>query len=260
MSWLSETEAVPVYRNDEDHPLAQSPPVFNAPTVVLAAIAGLATLHLGRELLSPDDDLWVILVGAFIPSRYGSDVLPGGSIAKVTSFVTHMGLHGDYAHLAVNCGWLLAFGSIVGRRIGTWRFIALSIVTGIAGALAFLACNWGLAAPMVGASGAISGLMGAAVRFMFSSLAMGGRDGGLLSPRMSLAEVFRDPRARLMIGSWVALNLLFGLVLGTVFSAGGIAWEAHLGGFAAGLLLFDWFDRQGPVTHDGAGRTVQSLD
>ena len=261
MSWLSDVEAEQVLDapKDEDHPLAQSPPVFNAPSVVLAAIAVLAALHFGRDLLSPEDDQWVILVGAFIPSRYSGDVLPGGSIAKVTSFVTHMGLHGDYAHLAVNCGWLLAFGSIVGRRIGAWRFVGLSLATGIAGALAFLASNWGLAAPMVGASGAISGLMGAAVRFMFSSLAMGGRDGGLLSPRMSLAEVFRDPRARLMIGSWVALNLFFGLVLGTIFSAGGIAWEAHLGGFAVGLLLFDWFDRQGPVTYDGSGTTQPPL-
>ena len=243
------------HTTDEDRPLAQSPPVFNAPSVVLATIAVLAALHFGREMLSPDDDQWVILVGAFIPSRYSGDLLPGGSIAKVTSFITHMGLHGDYAHLAVNCGWLLAFGSIVGRRIGALRFCALSLVTGIAGALAFLGFNWGLAAPMVGASGAISGLMGGAVRFMFSSLAIGGRDGGRFSPRMSVVEVFRDPRARLMIGSWVALNLLFGLVLGAMFSAGGIAWEAHLGGFAAGLLLFDWFDRQAPVTYDGAGPT-----
>ena len=63
---------------------------------------------------------------------------------------------------------------------------------------------------------------------------------------MSVAEVFQDQRARLMIGSWVAINLLFGLFLDRMFSAGGIAWEAHLGGFAAGLLLFSWFDIEVP--------------
>ncbi len=224
--------------------MATSQPVFNAPNVVLATIVALAAVHLGREFLDPAQEEWLLLVGAFIPARYAGQVLPGGDVAKITSFVTHMGLHGDYAHLAVNCGWMLAFGSIVGRRIGTARFLALSVVTGIVGAASFLAFNWGLFAPMVGASGAISGLMGASVRFMFNSLATGGRDGSTVAPRMSLAEVFRDQRARLMIGSWVAINLLFGLFLDRMFSAGGIAWEAHLGGFAAGLFLFAWFDRE----------------
>ena len=67
MSWLSDVEAEQVLdaAKDEDHPLAQSPPAFNAPSVVLAAIAVLAALHFGRDLLSPEDDQWVILVGAF---------------------------------------------------------------------------------------------------------------------------------------------------------------------------------------------------
>ncbi len=224
--------------------MATSQPVFNAPNVVLATIAALAALHVGREFLDQETERWVVLAGAFIPARYVGESLPGGAIAKVTSFVTHMALHGDYTHLAINCGWMLAFGSIVGRRVGTARFLALSVVTGIAGATLFLVMNWGLLAPMIGASGAISGLMGAAVRFMFNSLADGGRDGASVAPRMSLKQVFRDQRARLMIGSWVAINLLFGLVFDRVFSAGGIAWEAHLGGFLTGLLLFDWFDRE----------------
>ena len=224
--------------------MASSQPVFNAPNVVMATLAVLVALHVGREFLGPELEQWVVLAGAFIPSRYSGDSLPGGEIAKLTSFITHMGLHGDYAHLAVNCGWMLAFGSIVARRIGASRFLALAAVTGIAGAALFWLMNWGLAAPMVGASGAISGLMGAAVRFMFNPLAIGGLDGSAIVPRMSLQEIMHDRRARLMIGSWVAINLLFGLVLDRVFSAGGIAWEAHLGGFVAGLLLFAWFDRQ----------------
>ena len=64
---------------------------------------------------------------------------------------------------------------------------------------------------------------------------------------MSLLQVLQDQRARLMIGSWVGINLLFGLVFDRIFSAGGIAWEAHLGGFVAGLILFDWFDRVVPA-------------
>ena len=240
--------------------LAKPQPIFNAPHVVLATIAALAAVHVGREFLSLETDRWLVLAGAFIPARYVSDGLPGGPIAGVTSFVTHMGLHGDYAHLAVNCGWLLAFGSIVGRRIGTLRFLALALVTGIAGAAFFLVMNWGLFAPMVGASGAISGLMGAAVRFMFNARAAGGQDGASLAPRMSLRDVLLDRRARLMIGTWVAINLLFGLVLDKFFSAGGIAWEAHLGGFLAGLVLFDWFDRNGPAAVEHPDDLIPPLD
>ena len=227
--------------------MATSQPVFNAPNVVLATIAALAALHVGREFLDPETERWIVLAGAFIPARYVGEALPGGQIASITSFATHMGLHGDYAHLAINSGWMLAFGSIVARRIGSYRFLTLSLVTGIAGAALFLVMNWGLLAPMVGASGAISGLMGAAVRFMFNARATGGRDGTSLVPPMSLLQVLQDQRARLMIGSWVGINLLFGLVFDRIFSAGGIAWEAHLGGFVAGLILFDWFDRAVPM-------------
>ena len=98
---------------------------------------------------------------------------------------------------------------------------------------------------MIGASGAISGLMGAAVRFIFVPDGFDEASVRAVSVRsMTLTELARDQRARLMIGSWVALNLLFGLVLGQMFSEGGIAWEAHLGGFIAGLLLLPVFERR----------------
>jgi membrane associated rhomboid family serine protease len=228
--------------------LAKHEPVFNAPRVVLGTLCLLIACHVAREFLSDEADLWVVQAAAFIPSRYAGDVLPGGTPAKFTSFVTHILLHGDFTHLAVNCGWLLAFGAIVARRISAGSFLGLAVVSGIAGAALFLAANWALAQPMVGASGAISGLMGAAVRFMFQRP---GRGSGEPPPCMTVAELIRDQRARLMIGSWIALNMLFGLLLGPLFSAGGIAWEAHLGGFFAGLLLFPWFDRQRPAAADG---------
>jgi membrane associated rhomboid family serine protease len=218
--------------------LAKSVPVFNAPTVVLVTLAALIAIHVGRDVVGEDLDQWVVLATAFIPARYAGEVLPGGSIAKVTSFLTHAFLHGDFTHLAVNCGWMLAFGSIVARRIGAVRYLLLWAVAAIAGAALFLAMNWALRVPMVGASGAISGLMGAANRFMFQSSYTQS-----YAPAMPLGELLRDRRARLMIGSWVVLNMLFGLVLGKFFSEGGIAWEAHLGGFFAGLLLFPLFDR-----------------
>jgi membrane associated rhomboid family serine protease len=230
--------------------------VFNAPGVVMAALGLVGAVHAVRSyLLTEAQDQWVVLTLAFIPARYAGEVLPGGAVADVTSFLTHAFLHGDLTHLLVNGGWMLAFGSIVARRISAGRFVLLSAVSAVAGAALFLLTNWGLLQPMVGASGAISGLMGAAVRFMFqpgARSAASADDGGWRPPAMTLAEVARDPRARMMIGSWLALNLVFGLFLGSLFSTGGIAWEAHVGGFAAGLLLFGFFERSGPRS---AGRS-----
>jgi membrane associated rhomboid family serine protease len=220
---------------------------------VLAALIGV---HLARQLPSPERDEWLVLSLAFIPARYTALGLglPGGWTARFTSFVTHAFVHADAAHLLINSAWLLAFGSIVARRVGAGRFLALLAFTGAAGAAAFWAGNPGLAVPVVGASGAVSGLTGAVMRFLFKAIGTG--NGHLLSenpaaiPRAKLGEVFRDRRALMMLGVLVATNLLLGLGLGTLITPGGIAWEAHLGGLAAGLFLFQWFDRQAPVVMD----------
>ena len=78
--------------------------------------------------------------------------LPGGDTAAVTSFVTHMAVHADIAHLGFNSAWLLAFGSVLCARLGNFRFFAFSILGGMSGALLFLAFNPGLAAPVIGAA------------------------------------------------------------------------------------------------------------
>lgn len=205
----------------------------------LIAVHGVREFILGEEM-----DQQLLLLTAFIPARYTDAVLPGGVTAKVTTFLTHALLHGDFTHLAVNGGWLLAFGSIVARRLDADRFLLLAAISAVAGAALFLVMNWGLLQPMVGASGAISGLMGAAMRFMFQRPSVHGG----AAPSMTIAELARDPRSRMMIGSWLALNLVFGLFFGQLFSAGGIAWEAHLGGFFAGLLLLPWLDGAGRPT------------
>jgi membrane associated rhomboid family serine protease len=201
-------------------------PMFNVPNSVVAVLGCLIAVHLLRQLLTAAQDEWWVLALAFIPARFSEigSSLPGGKLAWVSSVISYQFVHADATHLLLN-GWL--------------RFVGLFLVSGIAGALAFWAANPGLAQPVIGASGAVSGLMGAVVRFMFAALNQRRgpelRENPAAIPRATLAEVFRDRRALVMIGSLVGMNLLFGFGLG-------IAWEAHLGGFAAGLLLFAWFD------------------
>ena len=150
-------------------------PIFNVPAGVLAVLAVLIAVHVTLSLMPEDEFIWWVLALAFIPARYSglASQLPGGEPAMFTSFVTHMAVHADLIHLAFNALWLLAFGSVLCSRIGTIRFLAFSISGGIAGALLFLALNPGLAAPVIGASGAVSAMMGGVMRFLFNAIDRG---------------------------------------------------------------------------------------
>ncbi|MDP2411030.1 MAG: rhomboid family intramembrane serine protease [Pseudolabrys sp.] len=238
-------------------------PAFNIPFIVMVLLAVLAAIHGVRTLLlSEDQDIDVLIAFAFIPARYESSAvlggtLPGGFGADVWTFVTYSLLHADWTHLIVNSVWLLAFGSAVARRFGTSRFIAFWAVTAAAGAALHLATHAGEQVPMIGASASISGTMAAAMRFAFQQ---GGPLGSLGStderayrvPALPLTGVLSDPRVLIFLAVWFGINLLFGLgSLPITGSEQSVAWQAHIGGFLAGLLLFSWFDPpQRPLQYD----------
>jgi membrane associated rhomboid family serine protease len=162
-------------------------------------------------------------------------------------------------HLAVNTGWMLAFGGAVAQRTGTALFLVFSIVCGLCGAALFMALHPCLAEPMIGASGAISGLVAATFRFLFSAIDTGGlwrlnREPAAV-PLMSIAQAVRDRRVVGMAATWLVINLLAIVGVGNLGGEGAIAWEAHIGGFIAGFLLFGFFDRaEGPAPLRGAAR------
>lgn len=224
-------------------------PVFNLPPVVLWLGAALAAIHGARQLSGQAADTWVLLAFAFIPARYGEivAVLPGGLAARFWSPVTYALLHADAVHLIVNLVWMASFGGALARRFGSARFLLLSLVSAVAGAALYFVVRAGEEALMIGASGAISGMMAATARFAFSPggpLAGGGRSPEAYRlPAERLSTVIRSSRALGFILMWFAVNLLFGLAGGLVPGAAGpIAWEAHIGGFLAGLLGFPLFD------------------
>lgn len=241
--------------------LVRQEPFVNAPYVVLGLLAAFALVHVARAFLSDLDDAYLVLALGFIPARYGGSPfeLPGGDLSGITSFFTHMFVHGDLFHLLVNSAWLLAFGTPLARRIGTLRFLAFSTLCGVAGALTFLALNPGLLAPMVGASGAVSGMLGGLLRFLFNAMDRGGAglipEGAREVPRMDLGEMLRDRRVLFTVALWVLLNFIFSIGFGGLAEQG-VAWEAHLGGFFAGLITFGAFDRAAP-TPDEAGPPLQ---
>lgn len=242
--------------------------MFNVPPVVVATIASLGLVHAVRTyLLSPRDDVQFLLLFSFIPARYDPNLLaqngvPGGWWAEIWTFVTYAFIHADITHLALNSIWLLAFGSAVARRFGALRFIAFFIVTAAAGAAAHLFTHPGDYFPVVGASASISGFMAAAIRFVFQSrgplgaLGAGERD-AYRAPAAPLLVTLRDPRVLAFLAVWFGLNVLFGIgSVSLTEDQHSVAWQAHIGGFLAGLLLFPLFDPvppSGPEDHRARG-------
>lgn len=167
-------------------------------------------------------------------------------------FVTHVFVHGGLAHLIINSAWFLAFATPVARRVGLVRFVAFFLLCGIGGALLFLPFN---SASMVGASGAISGLMGAALRFLFVPLMAGDAEAlagdSQRAPLLSLPVTLGDRRILAAIAFWTLLNFLAAWAAPALLQTQNIAWEAHLGGFFTGLLTFGLFDPTPPV-HDNS--------
>jgi membrane associated rhomboid family serine protease len=201
-----------------------------------------------RGLLPDELDLTLLLALAFIPARYSGAALelPGGYVTAVTSFVTYMIVHAGWVHLLVNLAWMLAFGSAVARRLGDVKFLAFSVLCGIAGALTHLLFHYGDMAPVVGASAAISGQMAGALRFIFRAQRQPGErtPDFIGAPLMSLRDTLSDKRIIAFLIFWVVLNAYFGLSsVKIVGEQGGIAWEAHIGGFLCGLFAFGAFDR-----------------
>jgi membrane associated rhomboid family serine protease len=241
---------------------AAGEPILTLPPALTAYIVLLAVIHL-RVLLPAEWENWTIDVFGFIPKRYDSALVdltfPGGAWAKVWTFVTYSLLHANLTHLGFNVLWLLPFGSALARRFGTLRFFLFMAVTAVAGALAHLVTHEHAVAPMIGASASVSGAMAAAIRFAFVkgsflSFNRGDAEAAAKVPALSLSRALRNPRVLAFLLVWFGVNLIFGIgsiAIGT--DGASVAWQAHIGGFFAGLLLFALFD---PVPHarpDAAG-------
>ena len=224
--------------------------MFQAPGVVIWLL-GIFVAVFGAMAFLPPQVLLAVLDGfAFIPARFTGVEwtqlsTDPNQIFAITPVLTYAFLHGDLLHLLLNCLWFLAFGTPVARRLGGFAFLIFCAVTAILAALAYWVLHLSSEIPMVGASGTISGLMGGAVRFMFlDPRGTWGREGGLM-------PLTSQPVIAFSI-MWVVINVVMGVGgVGTSSPEQSIAWEAHLGGYFAGLLLFSWFDWRRPSRTPG---------
>ena len=226
-------------------------PILTLPGALTAYILLLAVIHL-RMLLPPELENWTVDAFGFIPKRYDSTLLainfPGGTGAKVWTFVTYSLLHANLTHIGFNVLWLLPFGSALARRFGAIRFFVFMAVTAAVGAVAHLVTHEHAVAPMIGASASVSGTMAAAIRFAFVhgsflSFSRGDADAAARVTALSLTRALRNPRVLGFLAVWFGVNIIFGLGSIAIGSDGAsVAWQAHIGGFFAGLVLFSLFD------------------
>lgn len=227
--------------------------IFNVPGVVLALTALLVVIHLMVQyVLTERQGNDLLSLFAFSPLRYAETApswLPHWWGPKIWTFVSYAFFHADLNHLFFNLVWLLAFGPPIARRFGWRRFLVFCAATAAAGATAHLAMHHGEPAPMIGASAAISGLMAAAMRFVFQHggplglLGRGEEEESYHVPAAPLSTMLRDPRILAFLAVWFGVNIIFGIgAVSMPGTEGSVAWEAHIGGFLTGLLAFSLFD------------------
>ncbi|GAB4363305.1 MAG: rhomboid family intramembrane serine protease [Methylohalobius crimeensis] len=223
-------------------PIRDVNPVIRTPVVTIAVIALNALVWAGLQgfgspmpllqsmcdwALIPGELLGHISEGTAISLAQNVDCVIENRISGLTVF-TSMFMHGSWMHIITNMWFLWIFGDNVEDAMGRWRFLAFYLLCGLAAATAQIISDPGSAIPMVGASGAIGGVMGAYARLYPNARVENVLPLGFYITIVSVPAYF-------MLGYWVLIQILEG-----VFAApgtGGVAFWAHVGGFLAGLIL-----------------------
>jgi len=252
--------------------------IFNLPPAVLWIAILLVAIEGLTQLISPEAYFWVLQHFAFVPGRFTYEFDPqrvaeafsasaegtevqteqarfflGDGRPQWWTVLTYAFLHGGWLHVGMNCIWFAAFGSAVARRFGTPRFLLFCATTAIGGAFAHYITHMADLEPVVGASAAVSGVMAAAVRFVFQPGAPLDERLGFTDrvdeqiayrlPALPLRDIFSSRSAVSFLFFWFLANFLSGAVSVPVgIENAAVAWQAHIGGFLVGLLAFRWFD------------------
>ncbi len=214
-------------------PLRDEVPTRHFPivTVILIAVNVLVYVY---QFFLPDLQLNIMVYKwAYIPIEYTrfEQVYPELAVPFGLTVFTSMFLHGGFMHLAGNMLYLWIFGNNIEDQLGKIKFIIFYLVSGIAAVALFTAFDPSSEVPMIGASGAIAGVMGA-----YMVLFPNARIHTIIFLGFFIQAV-RVP-AKILLVFWFAMQIIFGLPSLMGPSQGGVAWFAHVGGFAFGWLYF----------------------
>lgn len=216
-------------------PLRDINPTERFPIMTLLLVIANSMVFLYELTLGQSGGELFVSSYALIPARLFSGTGPNdGSLPVAATIFTSMFLHGGVLHIAGNMLYLWIFGNNVEDDTGRLRFILFYLLCGTVAALTHALVNRTSIIPMIGASGAVSGVLGA-----YLLLYPGARVVTLVFFGFYIRTV--EIPAIIVLGSWFVIQFLS--ALSTSSSGGGIAWYAHVGGFVAGLVLIGLFKR-----------------
>ena len=222
-------------------PLKDDNPTSIQPVITLSIIGLCVLVFLWQLSLSPEGGRAAVYALGLIPAVLsGNAELPPQLVwvpSSLTVF-TSMFLHGGFLHLAGNMLYLWIFADNVEDSMGHGRFILFYALCGFAAALAQAAPELGSTIPMIGASGAVSGILGAYVLLFPHARIL------VVVPLVVILYTLRL-RAIVVLGIWFAIQLMSSLAAPAV--GGGVAFRAHLGGFIAGVLFIRLFAKRQPA-------------
>lgn len=220
-------------------------PLFTIGLLVANVVAWLLVQGGGAYLASSVCEFGLIPIELTGRPAVGPQICEMGGL-RAGAVVTSMFMHGGWVHLLTNMMFLWVFGNNVEDSMGHFRYLAFYVIAGLAAALVHVVLNPSSAVPTVGASGAISGILGAYI---------------VLYPRVRV-RVFLPPiwlftlPAYIVLGYWILLQMIMGVgQLGAEYTVGVAVW-AHIGGFFAGVLLVKLFERPQLVEAKRQGRRL----
>jgi len=210
-----------------------------SPALVTLGLVALNVLAFVLELTQPSPGALQSLIQAWgvVPREYaaGRDLAPQIPLPFWSTLFTSMFLHGGWAHLGGNMLYLWIFGDNLEKAMGPLRFLVFYLACGVGAGLAHVVFNSGSSVPTVGASGAISGILGGYL---------------MLFPRNRVRVLTNygvgSVPAAYMLGVWILIQLVSSAgAIAQTGEGGGVAYLAHVGGFVVGLVLVRFFARSG---------------
>ncbi|UNF52557.1 rhomboid family intramembrane serine protease [Bartonella krasnovii] len=229
------------YKNVSRLPRQPKEPLLNVPFIIVVLIVFCLCLYcIPQYFFSHQLYIESLEFFSFTPALFKTD-----PIAFFYTVVSYSFMHGSFKHVALNMIWLLVFGSPLVRHFGVLRFLIFWVLMAVISVLTYFIFHQESIISLVGASGAVSGMMGAIARYGFPNgyLGINVQNEKPLGSLLSIKKALCSKSVLIYISVWLAADFIIG-ISSVLFEENGIsiAWEAHIGGFLTGFLLVGFFD------------------
>ncbi|KEC55539.1 rhomboid family intramembrane serine protease [Bartonella koehlerae] len=216
-------------------------PFLNIPLTIIIVIVFCFCIYCVTQYFF-SDELYIESLDFF---SFTPVLFKAAPLAFSHTIMSYSFIHGSFEHTAINMVWLLVFGSPLVRHFGSLRFLVFWVLTAAISALTYFAFHQNSIASLVGASGAVSGMMGAIARYGFSPVhfCVNTQNGRFFGPLWSVKKTLCSKTVLVYVCVWLMINFIIG-IFSSLFERDdiSIAWEAHIGGLISGFLLVGFFD------------------